>query len=76
MEAVGVSEALQRRNWRQDVTKTDGFSQQLKSDQWTCPPQHFHGTLFTAALQAHPIDLSQVTKDVDGVDRIDVHNYK
>lgn len=57
MEAVGVSEGLQGRNWGQDVTQTDSLPQQPQSDQGTCPPQHLHGTLLTASLQAHPVHL-------------------
>lgn len=64
MEAVGVSERLQGRNWGQDVTQTDSLPQQPQSDQGTCPPQHLHGTLLTAALQAHPVHLREGTRDV------------
>lgn len=64
MEAVGVPEGLQGRNWGQDVTQTDSLPQQPQSDQGTCPPQHLHGTLLTAALQAHPIHLRERTRDV------------
>lgn len=59
VEAVGVSEGLQGRNRGQDVTQTDSLPQQLQSDQGTCPPQHLHGTLLTAALQAHSIHLRE-----------------
>lgn len=64
MEAMGMSEGLQGRNWGQDVTQADSLPQQLQSDQRTCPPQHLHGTLLAAALQAHPIHLREGTRDV------------
>lgn len=59
VEAVRVSEGLQGWNRGQDVTQTDSFPQQLESDERTCPPQHLHGTLLAAALQAHPVHLEQ-----------------
>lgn len=52
-----MSEGLQRRNWGQDVTKADGLSQQPQPDNRTSPPEHLHGSLFTAALKAHTIHL-------------------
>ena len=60
VEAVGVTEGLQRGNWGQDVTQSDSLPQQPQSDQGTCPPQHFHGSLLTAALQAHPVHLREM----------------
>lgn len=60
VEAVGVTEGLQRGNWGQDVTQSDSLPQQPQSDQGTCPPQHFHGSLLTAALQAHSVHLREM----------------
>lgn len=57
VEAVGVSEGLQRRDRGQDVTQA--LPQQPQSDQGTRPPQHLHGPLLTAALQAHAIHLGE-----------------
>lgn len=62
VEAVGVSERLQGRDGGQDVTQADGLPQQPQSDQGTCPPQHLHGPLLAAALQADPIHLSMRTR--------------
>lgn len=59
MEAVGVSEGLQRRDRGQDVTQAHGLPQQPQSDQGTRPPKHLHGPLLAAALQAHAIHLGE-----------------
>lgn len=59
IEAVGVSEGVQRRDGGQDVAQMDGFPQQLQPDHRTGPPQHLHRTLLTATLQTQPIHLRE-----------------
>ncbi|TNN61199.1 hypothetical protein EYF80_028584 [Liparis tanakae] len=59
VEAVGMSEGLQRRHRGQDVTQTHSLPQQPQLDQGARPPQHLHGALLAAALQARPVHLGR-----------------
>lgn len=57
VEAVRVSERLQRRHRGQDVAEVHRFPQQPETDQRTCPPQNLHCSLLAATMQTHAIHL-------------------